>query len=108
MNPRNLGDDQGDGMKYIMYATRMMSEDSSFSTSYTNLFNDRDAIKCIARLRLWAHNLNVESERSNPRSSRICRCCAMVLDGRRFVEDEMHFMLEFPSNSEEGKLLLRN
>ena len=83
----------------------MRSEDNGDNTSYTNLLNDRDDIKCIARLRLRAHNLNVESERSNPRSSRICRCCAMVVDGRRIVEDEMHFMLECPLYSEDRKLL---
>ncbi len=27
--------------------------------SYTNLLNNKDGIKCIARLRLRAHNLNV-------------------------------------------------
>ena len=84
MNPRNLGDNQGDGIKSITYATCMRSEDNGDNTSYTNLLNDRDDIKCIARLRLRAHNLNVESERSNPRSSRICSCCAMAVDGRRF------------------------
>ena len=104
INPRKLGDNQGDGIKSITYATWMRSEDNGDSTSYTNLLNDRDDIKCIARLRLRAHNLNVESERSNPRSSRICRCCAMVVDGRRIVEDEMHFMLECPLYSEDRKL----
>ena len=83
----------------------MRFEDNGDNTSYTNLLNDRDDIKCIARLRLRAHNLNVESERSNPRSSRLCSCCAMVVDGRRIVEDEMHFMLECPLYSEDRKLL---
>ena len=83
----------------------MRSEDNGDSTSYTNLLNDRDDIKCIARLRLRAHNLNVESDRNNTRSSRICRCCDMVVDGRRVVEDEMHFMLECPLYSEDRKIL---
>ena len=56
------------------YATWMMSEDNRLSASYTNLLNDRDDIKYIARQRLRAHNLNVESDMNNPRSSRICRC----------------------------------
>ncbi len=62
-----------------------------FTTRVT--VNEKDDNKCIARLRLRAHNLNVASDRSNPRSSRICMCCAVVLDGRRVVEEEMHFML---------------
>ena len=55
-----------------------------------------DDIKCIARLRLRAQNLDVESDRSTSRYGRICRCCDMVVDGRRVEEDEMHFMLECP------------
>ncbi len=93
MNPRNPGDNKVDGIKYITYATWMMSEDSIFNASYTNLLNDKDGIKCIARLRLRAHNLNVESDRSNRSCSRICRYCAMVVGGRRVVEDEVHFIL---------------
>ncbi len=89
-----------------MYATWMMSEDSSLSASYTNLLNHKDDIKCIARLRLRAHKLNVESSgMSNPRSSRICGCCAMVVDGRRVIEDEMHFMFACPLYSEDKKFL---
>jgi hypothetical protein len=83
----------------------MMSEDSSVSASYTNLLNDKDDIKCIARLLLRAHNLNVESDRSNHRSSRICTCCAMVVEGRRVAEGEMHFMLECPLYSEDRNLV---
>ncbi len=105
MDPRNLGDDQGDGIKYITYATWVVSEDSSFSASYTNLLHDTDGIEGIARLHLRAHNLSVESDRSNPRSGIICRCCAMLVDGIRVVEDEMRFMLECPLYSEDRKLL---
>ena len=94
MNPRNLGDKQVDGIKSITNATWMIFDNSSFSASCTNLLNDKDNIKCVARLRLRTHNLNVESHRSNPRASRICRCCATVVGGKRAVEDEMHFMLE--------------
>jgi hypothetical protein len=82
----------------------MRSEDNGDSPAYTNLLNDRDDIKCIARLRFRAHNWNVESDRSNPRSSRICGCCDMVFDVRRVVEDEMQFMLECPLYSEDRKL----
>ena len=80
LNPRNLGDTQGIGIKTITYANWMMSEDRNHSSTYTNLINNRDDIKCIARLRLPAHNLNVGSGRSTSRSGRICRCCDMVAD----------------------------
>ena len=48
--------------------------------------------------------MNVESERSTSRSGRICRCCDMVVDNRRVVEDEMHFILECPLYAEDRKI----
>ena len=51
-----------------------------------------------------AHNLNVESERSTSRSGRICRCCHMVVDGRRVIEDEMLFILECLLHAEDRKI----
>ena len=41
MNPRNFGDNQGDGIKSITFATWMMSEDNRSSASYNNLLNDK-------------------------------------------------------------------
>jgi hypothetical protein len=105
VSPRNLDDNQGVGIKSITYATWMASEDRSHSSTYTNLLNNRDDIKCIARLRLRAHNLNVESGRSTSRSGRICRCCDKVFDGRRVIEDEMHFMLECPLYAEDRVIM---
>ena len=99
--PKWTQDFDFDGVPALIW---MMSEGSNYSASHTNLLNNKDDIECIARLRLRAHNLNVESDRNNPCSSRICRCCATVVDGRRVVEDEMHFMLEFPLYSEDRKL----
>jgi Trp operon repressor len=34
-------------------------------------------------------------------------CCAMVVDGRRVVEDEMHVLLECPLYSADRKLLFQ-
>ena len=51
------------------------------------------------------HNLNVESDRSTSRSGRICRCCDKVFDGRRVIEDEMHFMLECPLYAEDRVIM---
>ena len=67
--------------------------------------NNKSEMKCIALLCLRAHNLTVESERSYSRSDIICRCCNMMVDGRRAVEDEMHFILECPLHSEDRKLI---
>jgi hypothetical protein len=60
MNPRSLGDDQGVGIKSVTYANWMRSLDDDSYTSYTKLLNNRKDITCIARLRLRAHNLNVD------------------------------------------------
>ncbi len=89
MNPRSLGDNQGDVFKFITHASWMMSEDSSFSASYTFLLNAKDDIKCIARLRLRAHNLNVEFDRIIGANLALVEFSgvAMVVDGRRVVED---------------------
>jgi hypothetical protein len=105
MNPRSLGDDQGVGIKSVTYANWMRSLDDDSYTSYTKLLNNRKDITCIARLRLRAHNLNVDYNRDVPRSSRSCRCCDLVTDGRRAVEDEMHFILECPLYTTERKEL---
>ena len=100
-----ISDNQGIAIKPITYANWMMPEDRNHSSTYTNLLNNRDDIKCIAKLRLRAHNLNVESDRSTSRSGRICRCCDMVVDGRRAIEDEMHFMLECPLYAEDRNIM---
>ena len=86
----------------------MVSEDRNHSSTHTYLLNNKDDVKCIARLRFRAHNLNVESERSTSPSGRICRCCNMVVDGRRVVKDEMHFILECPLYAEDGKYCLKD
>ena len=36
LNPRNLGNNQGSGIKIITYANWMMSEDRNHSSTYTN------------------------------------------------------------------------
>lgn len=104
-DPRSLDDSQGAGIKCISYANWMRSGEDNSSPLYTKIMNNKADITCIARLRLRAHNLNVEAERSLSRSNRICRCCNMMIDGRRVVEDEMHFMLECPLYSEDRKLV---
>ncbi len=94
MNPRDLSDDQGLGIKSITYAKWMRSlEVNNYNTTFTNFLNNHDDIRCIARLRLRAHNLNVDLERDLPRSSRSLRCCDMIIDGGRAVEDELHFII---------------
>lgn len=104
-NPRNH-DDQGAGIKSVTYAKWMRSlHEDSYCTSFTRLLNNRKDITCIARLRLRAHNLIVESDRDVPRSSRYCRCCEMVTNGRKAVEDELHFILECPLYTAERKEL---
>lgn len=106
LNPRALSDDQGRGIKSITYAKWMRSlEVNNYNTTFTKLLNNHDDIRCIARLRLRAHNLNVDLERDLPRSSRSCRCCDMIIDSRRAVEDELHFMIECPLYNNERKEL---
>ena len=95
-HPRALDDDHGGGIKSITYANWMLPTDDNNGSSYINLLNHSNDIKCIARMRLRAHNLNIESDRSTIRSSRFCRCCDMVVSGRKVLEDEMHFILECP------------
>ena len=104
-DPRSLDDSQGPGIKCISYANWMRSDEDNSSPLYTKIMNNKADITCIARLRLRAHNLNVEAERNLSRSNRIYRCCNMMIDGRRAVEDEMHFILEFPLYSEGRKLI---
>ena len=65
----------------------------SFNISHTfwfNLFRPKQ-IHAMARFRMGAHRLNVESERWRrphvPRSQRICKCCKMGV-----VEDELHIL----------------
>ena len=95
-DPRSLDDSQGAGIKCISYANWMRSDEDNSSPLYNKIMNNKADITYVDRLRLRAHNLNVEAERSLSRSNRICRWCNMMIDGRRAVEDEMHFMLECP------------
>ena len=64
-------------------------DDDIYYTSYTKLLNNRKDITCIVRLRLRAHNLDVDYNMDVPTSSRSCRCCGLVTHGRSALEDEM-------------------
>ena len=88
---RDRSDSERIGTKLMVYNTWFYS--GSFNISHTfwfNLFRPKQ-IHAMARFRMGAHRLNVESERWRrphvPRSQRICKCCKMGV-----VEDELHIL----------------
>ena len=90
---RDRSDCERIGTKAQVY-NAWFSDGSPSNTSQTfwvNLYRPQQ-IFTMARFRMGAHRLNVESERWRyphvPRSQRLCRCCNLGV-----VEDELHLML---------------
>ena len=79
------------GFKSTVYFSWFYHPTQHFhDTCWYNLHNYKQICN-VARFRMGAHKLNIETERygrgSKPRSARICKCCD---SGER--EDEMHFL----------------
>jgi hypothetical protein len=105
-SPRGIPDCHHDGVKLAVYAAWIAPGHSrDRGTDYTALLNRQQYIIAIAKMRMGAHDLNVNSMRWGAnkvvRSKRTCGCC----DGGT-VEDELHFMLECPAYSTERRALL--
>jgi hypothetical protein len=88
---RDRSDSERIGTKSHVYNTWFSCDNSNIShTFWFNLYRPNQ-ICTMARFRMGAHRLNVESERWRrphvPRSQRICRCCNLGV-----VEDELHLM----------------
>ena len=73
---------------------------------YLDIIQKADSRRCLAEIRLSAHNLEIERGRysKTPREQRLCKFCAE--QGTSIVEDELHFLLQCPLYKDKRDILL--
>jgi hypothetical protein len=88
---RDRSDSERIGTKLQVYNTWFSGGSSNISQTFWFHLNRPQHIFTMARFRMGAHRLHVESERWRrphiPRSQRVCQCCKLGV-----VEDELHLM----------------
>ena len=88
---RDRPDSERVGTKFMVYKTWFYNGNTNDSHTFWFNLHRPQQIYTMARFRMGAHRLNVESERWQrppiPRSQRVCKCCRMGV-----VEDELHFL----------------
>ena len=74
---------------------------------YLDAINDFKKRQCFSKLRMSAHNLEIEAGRFGknriPRSDRHCKYCLSF--GIQVLEDEVHFVMMCPQFQEDRKFL---
>ena len=97
-DPRSIADDDNEGVKMSTYAAWFAPKSDRPDTwmNFTAHLNKQREIQTVARFRMGAHNLDIESRRWGPdRTARSCRICKYCNMGK--VEDEKHVIAECPA-----------
>ena len=84
----------------------MKIKNSFIFEPYLDIIQKADSRRCLAEIRLSAHNLEIERGRysKTPREQRLCKFCAE--QGTSIVEDELHFLLQCPLYKDKRDILL--